>query len=581
MASKRRQNWFEGEDDHPTKRSKNAVFKPFLETGLGKLPPEIRQLIFISLLATPSPYAGHDFAINRAGPKKIPSAPKEFVHIKASWYQVTQTCRQIYLESYPLFFASESYYLANPRELTGLLGSWYSTTPHIRGHTITTLCLEGMVTDIHYMTKEKIDEILSNPIHRRAGLTRQQLEAQTIKWLDIGACMRLRELPNLKTVGLRMRVGQEMAYLSFMYGVSGLRRGLVEFVDQSHWLIRTQHPNDVWRIQYACFGMADYGRDKNAETISDSRRRIELKKTDIDSRAPGLQEGDERYVEVLIRRNKSDDEIGTVSEVSDAKNEDLVHTQGKLRLESSDLSPTQIGELHNIPETTHDEVQIDLEVSPKKMDGDLQMPPPEHQDILEPAHEEVEIELKVPPKEMEDDLKISPLDKDLSGTELGQGMLRTSEPLLRSRSQDDYNSQSKRHSDQKNDHGLSETASHHVSSVQSTEPSHQQAEESLLPTYSTFVWHPVPTNSDSSRKFQTNSGDEDNNYKTESRSGDQVLQSTVDTKAQEERRRTARKRLLRQLQQPLSHSSDIPKPHTEEEVELLHIIQGLADLRIN
>ena len=544
--SKRKRDYSGGEDDRPTKRSKNAstkrsVSKPFLETGLGKLPPEIREMIFIRLLATPPPYAGHDFDINSAGPKNSPSAPKKFVHIKTSWYQVTQTCRQIYLESYPLFFASESYYLATPQELSRLLdygcvlnpsiwgcvfddlGCRHALSLHFRRSNITALCLQGFVTDKSLLNKEAIDRILSNLTgYRNAGRLRQQLEAQTFKGVDILACYRLSLLPNLKTVGLRMRVGQEMEYVNFMYGVSEMRRGLVEFVDQSHWLIRNQHPNEVWRIQYACFSLADYGRDENMKPIPYDRRRIEKEVTDIDSRAPGLQEGDERYVEVQIQRVKRDDEIGTVSKVSDADTEDLTDTRATSRPEPSDLHTTQVGELQDIQEPAHEEVEIELEVPPTEIDDDLQTTPLNFQDMLGPAHDDVEIELEVPPMEMEDDLQSSPLDNGLSGTESEQEILNTSESFVRYQSQDDYDSQSNKHSDQENDDALSETANHDVSIIQSTKLSHQQAEESLLPTYSTFARHPVPTNTDSSRKFQTDSDDEDSNLQNESRLGDQA-----------------------------------------------------------
>ena len=593
-------------------RSNNAVSKPFRHTGLGKLPPEIREIIFINLLATPPPYAGHEFAINSAGPKKTPSRRKKFVHITASWHQVTQTCRQIYLESHPLFFASESYYLTNTQELTRLLdygcstssrewecvldyGCRHSLNPPFRHVTITTLCLGGLVTDQSLYTKEKIDQILSDPTdHRSTTSTRQQLEAQTFMSLDTEACHRLSKLSNLKTVGLRMRVGQEMEYVNFMYGVSAMRRGLVEFVDQSHWLIRTQHPNDVWRIQYSCFTCADYAQDKNTERISYDRRRIELEVTDIDSRAPGLKEGDERYVEVQIQRIKNDDDMETVSEVSDTDVEDLHDRAANLFLGSPDLSATQVGELLDIPG---------------------------------PAPDEVEIDLNVPPLEMEDDdLQISPLHNNLSGTELEQETLSTLEVLFgRPQSQDDYNLLSSGQPDQENDHALSGTASQDVSVSQSKEQSDQQAEKSLLPTNSPFVWHPVPkhfdhalsgtasqdvsvsqskeqsdqqagksllpTNSpfpwhpaptytESSRKFQTDSDDEGSHSQTESTFGEEVLQSTTGIKAQEERRRTVRKRLLRQLEQPLNFS-DIPRRHTEEEMELFYGLQELADLGIN
>ena len=99
-----------------------------------------------------------------------------------------------------------------------------------------------------------------------------------------------------------MRVGEEMAYLSFLYGLTGLQKGLVEFLNASKWLIRPQHAEHVWRIQYACFSGAAYGIDKNGELIDWNVLQIEKETTNIDSRATGLKDGDERYVEVEIQR---------------------------------------------------------------------------------------------------------------------------------------------------------------------------------------------------------------------------------------------------------------------------------------
>lgn len=82
-----------------------------------------------------------------------------------------------------------------------------------------------------------------------------------------------------------------------------MRKGLVEFVDASHWLIRPQNPEHVWSIQYACFSYADCGRGEYNQEIPYDRCRVEEQITEIDSRAPGLQEGDERYVEVQIQRH--------------------------------------------------------------------------------------------------------------------------------------------------------------------------------------------------------------------------------------------------------------------------------------
>ena len=92
-------------------------------------------------------------------------------------------------------------------------------------------------------------------------------------------------------------------HVDLLYDLSGMRTGLVEFVDASHWLIRPQNPEDVWSIQCACFVRGNYGKGKNDEKIPYDRRRIELDVTDIDSRAPGLKDGDERYIEAQIQRS--------------------------------------------------------------------------------------------------------------------------------------------------------------------------------------------------------------------------------------------------------------------------------------
>lgn len=136
---------------------------------------------------------------------------------------------------------------------------------------------------------------------------RKQLEAEKVQDLNPqGYEFLIARLHSLKKVCLCMRVGEEMEYLGFLYGLTGLRKGLVEFVNASKWLIRPQRPQDAWRIQYSCFCDADYGVNKDDEEIPYALLQIEREVTDIDSRDPGLKDGDERYVEVDIQRVSRD-----------------------------------------------------------------------------------------------------------------------------------------------------------------------------------------------------------------------------------------------------------------------------------
>ena len=286
------------------------VPKPFFQTRFGRLPPEIRQMVFVELLATPPSYAGHDFSTVSSGSISSSRAPKKFVHIRASWHQVIGTCRQVYIEARPVFFACKSYYLVNSTELTCFLQDHVfarPTRPTFRWDTITALCVKGLVRSHPLYTQEQIDNIFSDPTNYQAvHNTREQLEAKTYQTLGAGIFWGFRNLNSLKTVCLCICVGEELLYINFLYGLTKMCKGVVEFVDASHWLVRPQNPEHEWKIQYACFINAAYGKGKDDEEIPYDRRDIEREMTDIDSRAPGLHKGDERYVEVQIQRHVAD-----------------------------------------------------------------------------------------------------------------------------------------------------------------------------------------------------------------------------------------------------------------------------------
>ena len=230
--------------------------------------------------------------------------PTKCVHIKASWHQATRTCRQVYVESRPSFFASKSYYFGKHQEAAPFFNCFpFGPTKFLRSDTITELCLRDFVETRPLYSKQRINAILSDPNHPRSVNTRQQLEMETFKYLNTRTlyCFGI-FFRNLRTFSLCFYVGEEMPYVNLLYCLSDMRRGLVKYVDRSHWLIRPQNPEDTWSIQYACFTGADYGKGKDNEDIPYRRRYIELDVTDINSRAPEVQEGDERSVEVQICR---------------------------------------------------------------------------------------------------------------------------------------------------------------------------------------------------------------------------------------------------------------------------------------
>lgn len=153
-----------------------------------------------------------------------------------------------------------------------------------------------------WYTKKEVDRICSDPhYHREYRQTRQQLEARTYKSNRLNFIDPV-PLKSLKRVSLCMRVGEEMEYIEILYWLTGIRKGLVEFLCATHWLIRPQRVEDVWRIQYACFHGEDWEKGRNDEKIPFLLVHDEETVTHNNSRAPGLKEFDERYVEVEVRR---------------------------------------------------------------------------------------------------------------------------------------------------------------------------------------------------------------------------------------------------------------------------------------
>ena len=353
--------------------SDDAGPKPFHQTHLGRLSTELRQMIFTELLATPPAFAGHNFNTTSSNVRASSTAPIRFVHIKASWRQVMRTCRQIYYEAHPIFFASKAYFFAKPPARLFEF-SMISFRRVLRLDTITALCLSGFVETIPLYSKERLDEIFSDPNDLRGKFnTRQQLEMQTFKTICSHSTFSLQGLKSLETVSLCFLVGEELLMVNLLYGLSDMRRGFVEFIDEKKWLVREQNPEDAWSIQYACFTNGDFNKGKDNEEIPYDRRRIEYDVTDIDSRAPGLQEGDERFVEVSIRwpvaKSPAQDPLDTDqddrSSVDPHNDSDVVSSNRESHeTELGARFPEDATEESDIEPLTPDSREIQQEVSP-------------------------------------------------------------------------------------------------------------------------------------------------------------------------------------------------------------------------
>ena len=346
----------------------NLKPKPFLETNIGRLAPEIRGLVFTNLLAIPPTYGGRDFRAEQVPiVGQSPISLTTFVDLKASCLAVLQTCRQIYLEAFPVFYASKSYYLANSQALATFfeLGRYSQRGPQLfRINTITSLCLKDLVVDKPKWSPRRIDDLMS----RFPTFDRARLEAERIIELDLKLFFTdLDEMKSLRKICLCMRVGQERLYLRFLFRIRGLWRGVIELVDNFHWAIRSQSVSGGdWSLQYTAFPTIFFRKGKNFELLDFQDVRIQREVIDIDSRASDLVEGDERWVEVDIGSRNYEESLPrwqnppvvVTARVSDNQQEIVDGEGGE--------SPTDNGSNHGLE---HLQGHQDGEIDGAQMDG--------------------------------------------------------------------------------------------------------------------------------------------------------------------------------------------------------------------
>ncbi|CAF9931685.1 MAG: hypothetical protein ALECFALPRED_005077 [Alectoria fallacina] len=271
--------------------------QPFLQTHFGKLPREMREEIFINLLETPPPHAGREVSVP--------------YHLKATHLDILHTCRQVYLEAFAVFYNRNSYYAANAQELIYFLKFGHPNLPgpkSFRGDKITTLCVKNLIIHKHIYTPEQLDLIFLGVKQVHMLRHRAHMEASTDLHLDrqVRSVMHnLKSWTSLKKICLCMRVGEELEYIRFLFQIPGSKRGMLDFLDDQRWALhpQPQDPRDRTN-QFACFQMPSRYIDRrgnNLNVYTDWIWKREM--LDKESRASGLKEGDERYVEVEIVRD--------------------------------------------------------------------------------------------------------------------------------------------------------------------------------------------------------------------------------------------------------------------------------------
>ena len=228
--------------------------RPFLESRLGKLPGEIRQMIYECVLVAPpsQPITYLRVPVMAATVSDMASAEGNSItmasetsstepslltpmHPKNSYVAILQTCRQIHNEAFHIFYARNSFHLTNAPDLIafvrgiGPLRRAELTSLHLEGLQIDKLprrdvlhrrCLER---DISLAEEERLAAI-SRPAPHPDIRNKQNLEL-------------LHGCRNLSRLILDMRAEEGFGYAVTLRWYLGLERPVIYLVDESHWKV--------------------------------------------------------------------------------------------------------------------------------------------------------------------------------------------------------------------------------------------------------------------------------------------------------------------------------------------------------
>ena len=257
---------------------------PFSVTRLGMLPRKLRDQIYHELLAIP-PIHVHQRKVTQGIHDRTQSSygPLEplttHVHLHASCLAVLRVCHLMYLQAHPVFFQRQSYYTDNAKEFQQLIYLGVRTFLKTPFHCnwVTSLCVKDLVS-----WSDKKGHCLDNA--------------------TLISVFHLEKWKGLRKIYFCMRVGEEMGYLEFLFLLPHMSRGVVDFLDDSKWVIRYQYFEEAWQLQYACFETNEllYKRGKNGEELSDEAIAAQRQILRARSMALETHDGSERYVEVQI-----------------------------------------------------------------------------------------------------------------------------------------------------------------------------------------------------------------------------------------------------------------------------------------
>ena len=258
----------------------------WLASALGKIPAEVREIIYEHVLTVSTPQS--PITIRGPSDNKKENAVNESLDDREnscggrdhssppnlSTLAILQTCRLIHQEARDIYYASNAFRTTSPQDLLHFL----QRLDLHRRDKLKTLDIEGLLTPEPIFSQKFLDQR-----HTQGAIdvaTYQRLAA--MRKLSLGAAADaaselLRLCKGLRRIHFVLEEGEELSYISFLRKIGGYCKSQVDFVDESHWVLRSPVEAEEW---HTVFLMAYRdGESRNALfplLLEGEQRRIEV-----------------------------------------------------------------------------------------------------------------------------------------------------------------------------------------------------------------------------------------------------------------------------------------------------------------
>ncbi len=257
--------------------------KPFLETALGKVPPEIREKIFKDVLtvgaisplkhgiSVPMIKAEQDSS-DRSSVTKLITPLKGGISVPktktkqhssahgpetkasigparpASCLALLQTCRQVYLESSLLFYKLNTIYLSNPQDMLSFLRH----LGPLRWDELRSLHFEDLLTPQLIFSQQDLNRFRSQGTYTETVLANFATRRRDTLHPDAEKAVKLlNKRGNIQRIYLDMRPSQTFQYIRLCMQIPGLQSSEIVFASPTRWTMVVQPHvwmEDTWFI---------------------------------------------------------------------------------------------------------------------------------------------------------------------------------------------------------------------------------------------------------------------------------------------------------------------------------------------